>query len=203
MPASVLVLVLFGLPDAPTRKAPAETVKPASVAVGRTSGEAEPAAAREAARRCDRADLPLDEAIAVCREALRLGAREPRRTALRHLLAERLAEARRFDELVALYQEETTEHPQEPEAWRHLGSAQLFLKEDAEGALPALEAASRLRPDDALARVLLGICLNALARHAEAVAAFEAALRLDADALSLRPAAKAVLEASRRGERWP
>ena len=200
---SPVLLALLIQASPPPKKSAAETVKPASVSVTRPPSEAEPEAAREQARRCESADLDRDEAIAACREALRLGLRDPRRSALRQLLAQRLTEAARFDELVALYEEDTTRRPEEPEAWRRLGSAQLFLREDADAALPALEAAVRLRPDDADARVLLGVCLNALGRHAEAVAAFEEALRLDAGALSLRPAAEAVLQAARRGERWP
>ena len=201
MSAAVLLLLVQAAP--PPKKTTTEAVKPASVSLTRPPGEAEPEAAREQARRCEDADLDRDEAIAACREALRLGVREPRRSALRQLLAQRLTAAGRFDELVALHEEDTTRRPQEPEAWRRLGAAQLFLKEDAGAALPALEAAARLRPDDAEVFVLLGVCLNALGRHPEAVAAFEEALRLDAGALSLRPAAEAVLQAARRGERWP
>ena len=47
------------------------------------------------------------------------------------------------------------------------------------------------------------LCLSGLARHEEAVAAFTEALRLDPEALELRPAAKAAFEAAQRGEGWP
>ena len=126
-----------------------------------------------------------------------------RRTAVRQLLVRRLAEQERFDELVALYREDTQEHPGESEGWRRLGTALLFLRADLPGALPALQEAVRLRAEEADSHLLLGVCLNGLARHPEAVAAFEEALRLDPEVMALRPAAKASFEAAQRGEGWP
>lgn len=148
-------------------------------------------------------EVRKEAALAACREALRLGLREPQRTALRHLLARRLAEQERFDELLQLYREDTRERPGDGEVWRRLGAALLFLRSDPGGALPALEEAVKLRAEDADAHVLLGVCLNGLGRHPEAVAAFEEAVRLDPEAFELRPAAKAAFEAAQRGERWP
>ena len=176
-------------------------VKKTSVMVVRPA--VEPAAAQSEARRCEEGEGEEDGGLAACREALRLGLREPRRTAVRQLLARRLAERERFDELVALYLEDTEEHPSESEAWRRLGAARLFLSADPGAALPALTEAGKLRPEEADTHVLLGLCLNGLARHEEAVAEFEEALRLDPEALELRPAARATFEAARRGERWP
>ena len=161
----------------------------------------DPAAAQDEARRCE--DGEEDGGLAACREALRLGLREPQRSAVRQLLARRLAEQERFDELVDLYLEDTQEHPGESDPWRRLGAARLFLRADPAGALPALQEAVRLRTEDADAHVLLGLCLNGLSRHPEAVSEFEEALRLDPEALELRPAARAAFEAAQRGERWP
>ena len=45
--------------------------------------------------------------------------------------------------------------------------------------------------------------LSALGRPSEAAVEFEVALRLDPQVLAGRPAARAVLEAARRGEGWP
>jgi tetratricopeptide (TPR) repeat protein len=163
----------------------------------------EPAAAREEARRCEEGEGSEDGGLAACREALRLGLAEPRRTAVRQIFARRLADRELFVELVDLYQQDTQEHPGEGEAWRRLGAARLFLRADPAGALPALEEAVRLRSEDADTHVLLGLCLSGLGRHEEAVAAFTEALRLDPEALELRPAAKAALEAARRGQGWP
>jgi tetratricopeptide (TPR) repeat protein len=193
----VTLALLAGPADPPSPPPPAHKV---SASVARALPE--PAAARDEARRCEE-EGDKDAALAACREALRLGLHEPQRTALRQLLARRLAEEERFDELVAVYQEDTQEHPADSEAWRRLGTALLFLRADPAGALPALQEAVRLRAEDADGHVLLGVCLNGLGRHPEAVAAFEEALRLDPEAFELRPAARASFEAAQRGERWP
>jgi tetratricopeptide (TPR) repeat protein len=177
--------------------------KTASVKVARAGGEAEePAAAREAARRCEE-DESRDAALLACQEALRLGLREPRRGAVRQLLELRLAEAFRFDELVEAYREDCERLPEDAEAWRRLGAALLYFKEDASGARAAFETARTLRPGDVSTLLDLGVCLNALGEHAAATATFDDALRLDPEALGLRPAARAAHDASRRGERWP
>jgi tetratricopeptide (TPR) repeat protein len=179
-------------------------VKQASASVvPRAASEPEPAAARQEARRCEETEGDPEVALQACREALRLGLREPRQSAVRQLLAVRLADAGRFEELVDAYQEDARLHPEDALCWRRLGAALLFLREDAAAARPALEEARRLRPDDPETLVQLGLCLNGLDLHSEAVASFEAALQLDPEALGLRPAAKAAFEASRRGERWP
>ena len=197
MSALLLAATLLSA-DAPPSSA---AVRKASTAVVRALPE--PAAALGEARRCEEEEGDEDAGLASCREALRLGLREPQRTAVRQLLARRLAERERFDELVDLYLEDTHEHPSESEAWRRLGAARLFLRADPAGALPALEEAVKLRSEDAPTHVLLGLCLNTLSRHREAVAAFEEALRLDPEALELRPATRAVFDAARRGEPWP
>ena len=162
----------------------------------------EPAPARVEARRCEK-EAGDDGDLAACREALRLGLREPHRTAVRQLLARRLAERERFEELVDLYLEDTKERPGESEAWRRLGAARFFLRADPAGAFVALEEAAKLRTDDAFTHILRGLCLNDLSRHVEAVASFEEALRLDPEAFDLRPAARAAFEAARRGLSWP
>ena len=198
MIALFLALILAGA----TAKAK-PPVKPAAASVVRPATETEPAAARQEARRCEETEGDPEAALQACREALRLGLREPRQSAVRQLLAVRLADAGRFEELVEAYREDTQLHPEDPLCWRRLGAALLFLREDAGAARPALEEALRLRPDDPETLVQLGLCLNGLELHAEAVASFEAALQLDPDALGLRPAARAAFEASRRGERWP
>src|SRR6185295_9814479 len=109
------------------------------------------------------------------------------------------AQLERFPELVDLYAEDTREHPSDSEAWRRLGAARLFLAADPANALLALREAEKLPGGEASTHLLLGLCLNNLARHGEAVQAFEEALRLDPEALELRPAARATLEAARRG----
>jgi len=204
MSALLLLAALFARAETP-RPADKEKpkAKPASVSVTRASPEpAEGAEAREAARRCEE-DEDRDAALLACREALRLGLREPRRAAVRQLLELRLAVASRFDELVEAYREDSESTPQDPEVWRRLGTALLHFKEDASGARAALEEARKLRPEDVETLLGLGVCLNALGEHPAAVAAFEEALRLEPNALDLRPAGRAAYEASGRGERWP
>ena len=194
----VVTALLAGASDPPR---PPE-VRKVSAAVARPLPEA--ATAREEARRCEEeGENPEGTALAACREAVRLGLPEPQRTALRQLFARRLAERERFDELVELYREDAQEHPEQSDVWRRLGTALLFLRADPTGALAALQEAVKLRAEDADTHVLLGVCLNGLGRHPDAVAAFEEALRLDPEAFALRPAARAVFEAAQRGERWP
>jgi Flp pilus assembly protein TadD len=77
------------------------------------------------------------------------------------------------------------------------------MQDRAAEAEPELREAARLRPEDAEAQVLLGDALAQLGRAADAVAAFEQALRLDPKVLDQRPAARAAYDAARRGEKWP
>ena len=113
----------------------------------RAGGEAEePAAAREAARRCEE-DRGRRRRAPACREAIRLGLREPRQSAVRQLLAVRLADAGRFEELVEAYREDSQLLPEDPLCLAAAGAALLLLREDASGARAAFESA-RLRPDD-------------------------------------------------------
>lgn len=158
-------------------------------------------AAREQARLCE--ERPGEEGLAACRHALALGLEPKRREAVRELLARRLVSLERWEELVQHLREGVALHPESAEVQRRLGSALLFAVDRPEEALAPLGEAARLAPDDAEARLLLGIALNALGRHREAVAAFDEALRLDPGALERRPAARAVLEASRKAARWP
>lgn len=178
-------------------------VRTASASVTRTSSDpGESAAAREQARRCEE-ELDPESAILACREALRLGLREPRRGALRQLLELRLAEGGRFDELIQAYREDAAELPADAARLGKLGSALLYFGKDPAGAREAFEEARRLRPEDTEILIGLGVCLNALGEHPAATAAFDEALRLDPEVLGGRPAARAAYEASGRGERWP
>lgn len=182
-----------------------ETVKVKTASASVTRAASDPgasAAAREQERRCEE-DEDRETAIVACREALRLGLREPRRSALRQLLELHLAEAERWDDLVLAYREDTSELPEDGLAWSRLGSALLYFKKDAPGAHAAFEKARKLRPEDPEILVGLGVCLNALAEHEAAATAFDEALRLEPEVLALRPAARAAYEASRHGERWP
>jgi Flp pilus assembly protein TadD len=161
----------------------------------------ETAAARDQARLCEK--LRLEEGLAACRAALALGIGPARRGAVREMLAKHLVRLERWDELAAHFREDSRLQPTSATAWYRLGSTLLFALGQSAEALPALQEAARLDPTDASTHVALGTALQALGRDPEAVAAFDEALRLDPAVLDGRPAAKSVLEAARRGERWP
>lgn len=159
-----------------------------------------PAAAAQA-RICARASG--EPAVTACRRALELGVPPPRQPSIEAALASRLASLARWDEVVEVYRGAVSRRPGDAQARVRLGAALLHMQDRAAEAEPELREAVRLRPADAEAQALLGNALALLERPAEAVAAFDQALRLDPTVLDRRPAARAVYEAARRGERWP
>ena len=190
---------------APARAALALTVALAASAVGAPPEAARPRgetpAAREQARLCER--LNLEEGVAACRAALALGIGLDRRGPLREVLASHLVALERWDELVDLLRENVRLDPASASAWQRLGVGLLFALGEPAEAISALGEAVRLAPGDASFRVDLGLALQAGGRPKEAAAAMEEALRLDPAVLDGRPAARAALEAARRGEAWP
>lgn len=158
-------------------------------------------AAREQARLCEK--LSGEESVAACRSALALGLGPGRAASVRQLLAFRLASLDRWDEVVVVYREAARLRPGDADAQLRLGAALLLAADRPEDALEPLREAARLRPADPRPHVLLGGAFNALGRHAEAVTAFEEALRIDPEALEGLPASRAALEAARRHEAWP
>jgi tetratricopeptide (TPR) repeat protein len=183
--------------------AAALAASPAARAQGPVSAppRGETAAAREQARLCERLDG--DEAVAACRQALALGIGPARRGAVRQLLSLHLAALERWEDLAAVLGESVRLDPRDGVAWERLGGVLLFGLGRAAEAVPALEEAARLTPDDAALRVDLAVALAAAGRLMDAVAAFDEAVRLDPDALAARPAARAVLDAANQGSRWP
>ena len=161
----------------------------------------ETAAAREQARLCER--LAGEDGAAACRQALELGIAPPRRAAVREQLARHLVALEDWDALAELFRESVALAPQDAEAWRRLGLTLLFALHQPSEALGALEQAVRLAPADAEARAGLAQALAASGQLQAAVAAFDEALKLDADVLDGRPAARAALDAARRGAPWP
>jgi len=144
-----------------------------------------------------------DPGIAACRRALELGLPPARQPAVEATLASRLAQLQHWDDVAEVYRGAVARRPADPQARLRLGAALLHMQDRAAEAEPALREAVRLRPDDAEAQVLLGEALARLDRAPEAVAAFEEALRLEPTVLDRRPAARAVYDAARRGQRWP
>ncbi|HXY40298.1 MAG TPA: hypothetical protein VEQ10_11525 [Vicinamibacteria bacterium] len=160
----------------------------------------ETAAAREQARLCER--LSGMPAVEACRAALALGISPARRPAIRELLARQLVTLERWDELAELYRERVRLDPADAVAWQRLGSTLLYALGLPAEAIGALQQAARLAPD-AETELALAVALATVRRSSEAVAAFEAALRLDPHVLDGRPASSDLFEAARQGRAWP
>jgi tetratricopeptide (TPR) repeat protein len=158
-------------------------------------------AAREQARLCERKNL--EEGAAACREALALGIGPARRGPVREILARHLVALERWDELAELLRENVQLDPMSAAAWQRLGLTLLFALDASAEAAGALQEAARLAPADASVHLGLALALHAAGRSKEATAAFDEALQLDPVVLDGRPAARAALEAARRGEPWP
>jgi tetratricopeptide (TPR) repeat protein len=173
----------------------------ALVAAGAARPARETPAAREQARQC--LERPRETRVEACRRALALPLSPARAAIVRRTLALALLAASRDEEAVEVYRDAARAQPEDAEAHLRLGEALLARRGDAEGALAALDRAVELRPDEPRGHAARGLALSALGRAAEAVAAFEAAERLDPDYFAGRPAARRVYEAARRGERWP
>jgi tetratricopeptide (TPR) repeat protein len=166
-----------------------------------TAPVAETSAAREEARQC--LEQPRERAIEACRRALALPLRPARQAVVQRALALNLVAVGREDEALEVYREAARVRPDDADAQLRLGRALLSMAGDAEAALPALTRAVELRPEEPRAHGMLALALGARGRTAEAVGAFEAALRLDPEFFSSRPGARLVYEAARRGEAWP
>jgi tetratricopeptide (TPR) repeat protein len=158
-------------------------------------------ASREQARLCE--ELPGDPGLAACRRALALGLSEPRVGPVRELVARHLVSAERWEELDAHLAEDVRLYPESAAFQHRLGSNRVFALGRVEEGLASLREAVRLDPGRAEYRAVHALALSAVGRPREAAAEFEEALRLDPDVLSGRPAARAVLQAARRGENWP
>jgi Flp pilus assembly protein TadD len=141
--------------------------------------------------------------VDACRKALALTQVPERRETLTQVLAEKLATLGRWEEASGAFEEVVRMRPRDAEARLGLAAAWLYGMGRAEDALAPLGAAADLLPDDPRPWIERGIALVALGRHAEAVTAFEEALRRDPSCLEARPAASEVLEAARDGKTWP
>ena len=172
-----------------------------AAAAGAAAARGETAAAREQARRC--LELPRESGVEACRGALALGLIPARAAVVRRTLALKLIALERGREAVEVYRDAVRAQPEDAEARLRLGQALLSIIGDAEAALPVLQRARELRPDEARMHGAVGLAFSAQGRAADAVEAFEAALRLDPDFLESRPGTRRAYEAAQRGERWP
>jgi tetratricopeptide (TPR) repeat protein len=162
---------------------------------------AETPAAKERFRRCF--DTDGEAGIAACRAALGTGLGEAHEGLVSQVLAQKLAELSRWEDVVEVDRGALRSNPQDIGAHLRLGEALLYGLNRPKEAAEVLREAARSRPNDARAFGLLGSALSALGQHAEAVAAFEEASRLDPSYFAARPASQLVFDAARRGESWP
>jgi tetratricopeptide (TPR) repeat protein len=158
-------------------------------------------AARTEARACLEGED--EKSLEACRNALALGLRPEREAAVRQIIVLRLAAQQRWDDVVDTYRDEGARRPDDGEVHRRLGLVLLLALDRPLEAEAPLREAVRLQPHDAEAWLGMALALGAQGRGAEALAAFEAARTRDAGVLEDRPAAAAVYEAVKRGERWP
>jgi len=163
--------------------------------------EARPGPPAPIVRQC--VDLAGEEGVTACQHALAAGLPTARATALRWILAEKLAGLKRWEDVVDAYRDAVQVQPGDPEAQRRLGRALLHLVGRPAEAVEPLQEAIRLQPGDASAHADLGVALAALGRLADAVEAFDEAARIDPGYLGAHPAAQATYQAARRGESWP
>src|SRR5262249_12275679 len=96
-------------------------------------------------------------------------------TAMQHHVAGRLADAE------PIYRQIIAEHPDQPDAYHRLGllAAQAG---DAEQAVALIDRAIQIKPNEWRYHCGRGEVLLAVERHADAIAAFEHALRIDGNA---------------------
>ena len=181
--------------------AAAAGAEPPVVAPTTAPARPETAAGREQARLCER--LSGEEGARACRSALSLGIAPARRAPLRQRLALHLVALESWDELAELYGEAVRDDPADAQAWRRLGMVQLYALAAPVEAIGALREAARLAAGDAETHLALGVALASLGRSTEATSELERAVQLDASLLDNRPAARAILDASRQGRSWP
>jgi tetratricopeptide (TPR) repeat protein len=159
-----------------------------------------PAALAEA-RRCW--STTGEPGVAACRRALDGGLAPSRASRVELTLSSRLAALGRWDEATEVHRRAVARRPQDGEAHRRLGVALMHglgLPSDAE---TSLREAIRLGSSEARTWGDLALALVALGRPADAVAAFDEALRQDPKFLEGRPGARATYDAARQGLPWP
>ena len=170
------------------------------VAVPAAAGADTPAAVAEA-RRCW--STVGETGISACRRALDAGLMPSRASRVELTLATRLAGLGRWPEAAEVHRRAIALRPQDAEAHRRLGAVLLHGLGRPSEAEASLREAIRLGAGEARTWGDLALALIALGRLAEGVAAFDEALRLDAQFLDGRPGARAAYEAARQGRPWP
>jgi len=141
--------------------------------------------------------------IAACRRALEGGLTPSRASRVELTLATRLAGLGRWEEAADVHRQAIARRPLDGEAHRRLGAALLHGLGRPSDAEAPLREAIRLGGGEARTWGDLALALVALGRSTEAVAAFDEALRLDANYLQGRPGARAAYDAAHAGSPWP
>ena len=144
-----------------------------------------------------------ETSVAACRRALELGLSPGRAAHVEQLLSARLGGLGRWEEAAEVHRGAIARRPQDAEAHRRLGAVLLHgLGRPAE-AETAFRDTLRLGANEARVHGDLALALVAQARYADAVAAFDAARRLDPRYLERRPGSRAAYEAAKAGKPWP
>ncbi len=144
-----------------------------------------------------------EAAVMACRRALELGPPPARGARLELTLSARLGALGRWSEAADVHRAAIARRPKDAEAHRRLGAVLLHGLGRHTEAEAALRDAIRLGSDEARTHGDLALALVALRRHGDAVAAFEAAVRLDPGYLKARPGSRAAYEAAKAGRPWP
>ena len=172
-----------------------------AVLLAASAAAADTPAAGAEARRCW--STVGEPGIAACRRALDAGLMPSRASRVELTLATRLAGLGRWEEAADVHRGAIARRPQDSEAHRRLGAALLHGLGRPSDAEASLREAIRLGAVEARTWGDLALALVALGRLTEAVAAFDEALRLDANFLQGRPGARAAYDAARAGGPWP
>lgn len=141
--------------------------------------------------------------VTLCRAALEGGLSTPRAALALLLLARDLGTLGRWDEALAVHLEALRLRPDDPDAARRVGATLLYGLNRSADAEPYLRQALGGLAGDAFTHVDLGLALNALGRHEEALGEFRVALDLDPLVLEQRPAAAHAYAASQHAKTWP
>jgi Flp pilus assembly protein TadD len=161
---------------------------------------ADPRAAAEA----ERCGSTVGEAsVAACRRALELGLSPGRAAHVEQLLSARLGGLGRWAEAADVHRAAIARRPADAEPHRRLGAVLLHGLGEPRAAEAEFREALRLGANEARVHGGLAMALVAQGRHADAVAAFDAARALDPRYLDRRPGSRAAYEAAKAGKPWP
>jgi tetratricopeptide (TPR) repeat protein len=138
-----------------------------------------------------------------CREALAEALTPAHRVMVLDLLAKRFAGLERWEEALDAAREAVKLQPEDAAAQIRLGETLLYALGRPEEAIQAFREAAAANPEDPRGPASLGAALNVLGRFPEAAAALEESSRRDPSFFDTHPAARVLLEASQRGEKWP